>query len=305
VTRAEALLTPLLAQAASRGDLLWMAGMLELRKKNHAAARRHFERSLALQPDALEPLDGLIALDLAAGRAAAARARIDEQLARRPRSSALLILAGRVYGAAKDYPAAERALKTAIDVDPTSPVAYDELVRVYALEGQLDRAVREIEAMASAHPDSAGPPTMLGEIMEIKGRPIDAQAWFEKALKIAPRNAIVANNLAWLYADQGGDLDTALRLALLAREQLAQRPDVADTLGWVYYKRNEHSQALPLLEQAVAQDSGNPVFQYHLGLTYAKTGQTIRAREALGRALSRKITFQGAANARAVLATLQ
>ena len=80
---------------------------------------------------------------------------------------------------------------------------------------------------------------------------------------------------------------------------------MADTLGWVYYKRNEHSRALPLLRQAVEQDPGNPVFQYHLGLVYAKVGETTRARDALSRAVERQVEFQGAANARAVLASLQ
>jgi tetratricopeptide (TPR) repeat protein len=303
--RASALLGPLLKQAGHRADLQWMAGMLELSRKNRIAARSYFERSLALEPDAFEPLDGLIALDLADGRGGAARARLDAQLARRPRSTALLVLAGRVYSAVNDFSAAESALKTAISVDAMSQSAFDELARVYAVQGQLDRGAREVEAMARRTPESAGPPMMLGAIMELRGRPIEAQAWFEKALVIEPLNAIVANNLAWLYADQGGDLDAALELALMARQQLAQRPDIADTLGWVYYKRNEPSQALPFVRQAVQQDPGNPVFQYHLGLVYAKMGDTTRARDALVKAVGRNVEFQGVANARAVLASLQ
>jgi tetratricopeptide (TPR) repeat protein len=305
VDRAQSVLDSLLRQHEGRADVQWMAGMLQLQKKNRGAARTHFERSLALQPDAIEPLDGLLALELADGRPAAARARIDAHLARQPRSTRLLVLAGRVYSAAKDYPAAERALKSAIDVDAGAQAAYDELARVYAIQGQLVRAVTEVQEMARRHPQASGPPALLGAIMEAQGRPIEAQSWFEKALAVDPHNAIVANNLAWLYADQGGDLDAALRLGLLARGQLANRPDVADTLGWVYYKRNEHSRALPLLREAVEQDPGNPVFQYHLGLVYAKVGDTTRARDALSRAVERKVEFQGVANARAVLASLQ
>ena len=146
---------------------------------------------------------------------------------------------------------------------------------------------------------------MLGSITQAQGKTLDAQTWFEKALKVDPRSAVAANNLAWLYAEQGGDLDEALRLALMAREQLPQRPEVNDTLGWVRYKRGEFSHAVPSFKQSAEKDPQNPVYQYHLGLAYAKAGDVALAREALGKAVQRNVAFNGSANAKALLASLQ
>lgn len=305
IARAEALMTSLLAEAGHRGDLQWMAGMLQLQKGNRSAARSHFERALTIQPDALEPLDALVALDLASSQGPAARARIETALRARPKSTGLLLLAARVYDGLGDFPAAERVLKTAIDIDPREPAAYEQLMRSYAAQGQLERGIRELEAMARREPASIGPPTMIGVIMQAQNRVIEAQGWFEKALTIDPRSPVVAANLAWLYAEQGGDLDEALRLALLAKQQFPERPEVNDTLGWVYYKRDEIARAIPLLKQSVERDPRRAEYQYHLGLAYAKLGDTANARAALQLALQRDTRFEGAANARAVLASLR
>lgn len=303
--RAESVVRPLLKDFGDRGIVQWMAGMLQLARGNRVAARTHFERSLVIQPGTVEPLDALNALDIDAGRIPSARARVDAQLAINPRSVALLMLAARVYSVASDRPAAERALKTALEIDPGEPAIYDELARLYASQKQLDRAVREFEALAKANPTSVGPPTLLGVILTALDRPFEAQAWFEKGMKVDPRNAVIANNLAWLYADQGGDLDAALKLALLAKEQIHDRPEVDDTLGWIYYKRDEIGRALPILKSTVERAPGNRIFQYHLGLAHARAGNRNEAREALQKALRGNVTFPGASNAKAVLGTLQ
>jgi tetratricopeptide (TPR) repeat protein len=278
--------------------------VLQFKRGNHAGARGHFERALAIQPDALEPLDGLTALDIVANKPAAARARVDAQLTRTPRSIGVLMLAARVYARADDNAAAERALKTALEINPNEPAVYDELARLYASQKQLDRAVREFETLARSHPQSVGPPALLGVIYLALNRLPEAALWFEKGLALDPRNAVIANNLAWLYADQGGDLDEALRLALLAKEQIADRPEVDDTLGWIYLKRGEVGLALPLLRSTVERDPNNPVYQYHLGRAYEKAGKRSDARDALQKALRHNTTFPGASNAKAVLRDL-
>jgi putative PEP-CTERM system TPR-repeat lipoprotein len=305
VARADVLMRPLLAETGGRADVQWLAGTLQLMKHNRERAREHFERALQLQPDALEPLDALIALDLASGNNARARARVDAQLKARPRSTALLLLAGRAYSAVGDHDAASKALRTAIEIDPNDPAPYDQLVRVYAVQGTLDRATRELEALGAQHRGAVGPPTMLGTIMLARNRPTEAQVWFEKALEVNPRAVVAANNLAWLYAEEGGDLSVALRLALLAKEQLPMRPEVNDTLGWVYFKLDDLTHAIPTLKASVAAAPDNPLFSYHLGLAYAKAGQKELARTALQTAVRSKVPFTGVANARSVLASLR
>ena len=112
---------------------------------------------------------------------------------------------------------------------------------------------------------------------------------------------MLANNLAWMYLADNERLDEALRLAQSARAKLPQSADVADTLGWAFYKNGSTSQAVRTLEEAVQKSPRNAQINYHLGLAYAKHGDLTRARRVLEQALAMAPDAPEAAEARAVL----
>jgi tetratricopeptide (TPR) repeat protein len=85
----------------------------------------------------------------------------------------------------------------------------------------------------------------------------------------------------------------ALQLATSAKQQLPDNPDVDDTLGWVYYKKNLPALAIPPLEESLRKRPDTPEVLYHLGLAYAKMGDAGKARETLERALALKPAFAG------------
>ena len=78
---------------------------------------------------------------------------------------------------------------------------------------------------------------MLGIIHDGLKEHEQAQAHYEAVLKLDPRFAPAANNLAWILVEHGGNLDVALSHAQMAREQQPNDSYIADTLGWVYYKK--------------------------------------------------------------------
>jgi tetratricopeptide (TPR) repeat protein len=82
-------------------------------------------------------------------------------------------------------------------------------------------------------------------------------------------------------------------------------PEVADTLGWVYYKRDVLDLAVESLEQSVAKDPKNATYQVHLGLAYAKAGLRTKAQSALERALQLDPNVESAGDARRALADLR
>jgi len=303
--RASALLAPLLKLAPERADVQWLSGNLRLLAQDKAGARAAFERALRMQPDALEAVDGLVAIELAAGNTPRATAVVEAALARQPKSPRLLLLAARLYLTVQDPVRAEGLLRTAIDVAPGDPALYEMLARAFASQKKFDQAVKEFEALAARSPKAVGPPTMIATILEAQNRPFEAMAWYEKALAADSRAVVAANNLAWLYAEQGGDLEQALRLARIAQQQLPEHLPVNDTLGWVLYKMDNVGQAIPLLQMCAERDPKNPIYRYHLGLAYARSGNTELARESLRAALDLRPGFPGAANARSVLSTLR
>jgi tetratricopeptide (TPR) repeat protein len=302
--RAELELRPLLAQFGKESELHWLAGSIHLQRKHIPAARQSFERALSLNPDAVEPLDALVALDLQAGDVGHARGLVEQRLAKRPKDSALLVLMSRVHGFAHEPEKAEAVLRKAIEVDPWNRQPYELLGQLYLSQQKLDGALAEFEEITRRDPKSVSSYTMIGMIHQSRRNNADAQKNYQKALDINPNAVVAANNLAWMYANQGGNLDIALQLAQVAKAQLPDQPDINDTLGWVYLKKELPQLAIPAFRVSVEKSPKNPTYNYHLGLAYSKSGDDTRARVALQTALALKSDFPDADDARRLLAAL-
>ena len=96
---------------------------------------------------------------------------------------------------------------------------------------------------------------------------------------------IAANNLAFMYAEQGTNLDVALQLATTAKQRLPDDASVDDTIGWIYYKKDLPSMAVKSLEESLKKRPDTADVLVHLGLAYAKLGENAKARAAFERAL--------------------
>jgi Tfp pilus assembly protein PilF len=144
----------------------------------------------------------------------------------------------------------------------------------------------------------------LGMIYENEKDYKKAQEYYEKALTINPDYPPAANNLAYIYAEQGGNIDVALNLAQKAKEQVPEDPHIADTLGWIYYKKNVPSRAIAYLKEA-AEKIDNPQIRYHLGMAYYKNGNHDLAKKELNDALKLSTDFPGADEARSTLNALK
>jgi tetratricopeptide (TPR) repeat protein len=226
---------------------------------------------------------------------------VEQWLAEAPDDTPLRVLSARTNLAAGHTAAAEQELRAIVTADASQLEAYDLLGRIYMSQGQLDRALSEYEALAGRSKRQAGPRTMIGMIHESRGDRASARAAYEAALQADAAAGVAANNLAWMLAENGR-LDDALRLATVAKEQLRQRPEAEDTLGWVYYKKNLPGHAIPAFERAIERAPDNPTYHYHLGLAYLQAGHEKQGRSALQRALALRADFAGADDARARLA---
>jgi Tfp pilus assembly protein PilF len=226
-------------------------------------------------------------------------------VAKSPGNAALLLLAARTYAMDRDLVRAEQTLRKVIEVDATVLEAYSALGQIYMATNRLQEALQEFEALATRRPKSIGAHTMVATILHVQNRIEEARDRYKLVLAIDARSPVAANNLAWIYAETGGNLDVAVDLALAARAVLPDHASVNDTLGWVYYKKDRPLQAIPAFRDSVAGSPQNPVYHFHLGLAYAKAGEPAKARVALEQALRLKPDFPGADEARRTLATVK
>jgi tetratricopeptide (TPR) repeat protein len=161
-----------------------------------------------------------------------------------------------------------------------------------------------MDAVVQRDPKAAGALTFAGIILEAQGKADAARQRYERALAIDPNAAVAANNLAWMTASTGGNLDVALQLAQTAKRGLPESAEVNDTLGWVYYKKEMYREAVNALQQSAEKAPSNPEYRYRLGMAYVKAGQWEKGKQALGEALKLKPDFPGADEAKKTLQSL-
>jgi tetratricopeptide (TPR) repeat protein len=108
----------------------------------------------------------------------------------------------------------------------------------------------------------------------------------EQVLAEEPDDPSVNNDLGYLYADQGKNLEQAESMIKKAIDAEPDNPAYLDSMGWVLYKLGKHVDALPYLEKAIETPTGSDATIWeHLGDCCDKLQQTDKAEEAWRKAL--------------------
>jgi tetratricopeptide (TPR) repeat protein len=115
-------------------------------------------------------------------------------------------------------------------------------------------------------------------LFDLEKTPQEAIPILQEAIKFYPRSEQLKNTLAYLWAEQGVQLEEATKLI---NEVLQTAPNVAaflDTKGWILYKMNRPYDALQYLLKA-AELEKDPVVFDHAGDALAATGMLQEAKE--------------------------
>jgi tetratricopeptide (TPR) repeat protein len=287
--------------APDSADAAFLEGRVHAAKQNPERAVQSFQEALKLNPSAAPAAAAIAEIRLADGHAEdaiewASKARTAQpgdlgvrlllvralsgagQLERAEREarealtlwpdaaivhSELGMLEAQAYASSGASDKAEQTLKGIISKDPSNLQAFTMLGRVYLTQGRLDAAREEFARIAARAPNAIGARTMIAMILQTQGRKAEARKGYETILAAHPRAAVAANNLAWMYLEEAR-LDEALRYALVAKEELRRTPEVNDTLGWIYYRRNQPKEAVALLTEAVDARPDNALYREHL-----------------------------------------
>ncbi len=273
----------------------------EAQKKTDEAAKE-YEAALSHAPAAIEPLRALVRLKLAQGRSEQAITRINQALQAAPESAGLQLLLAEVYGNQKQYPESEAVVRKLIQANPRVPEAYLALANLAVARNDAPGAAQSLQQGLAAVGPNAGLSVALAEVFQRQNQPDKAIEQYEAVLARDPGNLVAANNAAALLSEAKGDqksLEKALSYA--SRFENTENPIYLDTLGWVYFKLGQYDRAKPLIEKANQKAPDVGVFQYHLGMTMLKQGDTASAKRLLQSSLQAKIPFQNADEVKATL----
>jgi tetratricopeptide (TPR) repeat protein len=292
------------ARPGSAGDH-FLLGLILRRQNKNDEARQEFEKTTELAPDNWRGLEQIVEIELAEKNYDAAVARAQQQLNKQPNSAASHFLLAKGFAAERDWSRAEAELQKAIELDAGFNPAYDALVSVYVAGGRLPDAVREMETLVAKDPTNPAKLLVAALLEQRMKQDAKAADIYEKLLAVNPEFLPALNNLACIYAEQVSKLDRAYELAQKARTLQPKEALIADTLGWVIYKRGDYQQALPLLQEAAVGLADNPEIQFHVGMASYMMGQADAAHKALQRAADSPADFPGKQEAKRRLASLQ
>jgi len=262
---------------------LYRGGMILAQSGQLKQAREAFEKAVQVAPSYAAALDMLVRLDLAEKQPSAATARVQNLIAKYPKSGGPWLLKSEIDLAARRADDAASDLHQAIELEPKLQQAYFNLARLYMASHKTKEAIDQLAALVdetkslNAEMEIAAIHTELGQFDV-------AAADYHKLLSIDPKYVPALNNLAIIDGENLGRLDEAYQIGRQAREAAPDEASVADTLGWILFKRGDLHGALELLQESAGRAPEDTVVQYHMGMAHYMLGEEDPARVAFERA---------------------
>lgn len=240
-------------------------------------------------PDDERAFGTLIGIYLATEQLEEGNQLVEKQLSRRPNHQRWNELAAYYYTETQQYLPLARLLGRMLENRQlTDPVMG---LRRYLLAmrevGQLEEADRFARGLVAVYPNLAADITYYRSSLFAHQDPARYEAILLEALQHDPKHAPTNNDLGYIWADRGENLDKALQMVQTALEAEPDNANYRDSLGWVYYKLGRFEEAIAELTKASNDPKGgSPVIVEHLGDALYRAGRTDEAAQVWRRTLN-------------------
>lgn len=265
-------------------------GMLDVIQKRYAEATVIFNkyyRSNQADPRA-RGIEGMVRTDVAQGQNEKALSLLTEEVQHSPDSPQLRSLLATVALGSDKYDLAAAQYQALAARNPKSSEVQLRWAEILHKKADLKGAIEHYKNAKELAPKNPMPAALLAHELELNGQLDESITAYRGVLRLDPKNIFALNNLAFLLADRGQDLDAAQQMAETARRMANDSFAVADTLGWIYLKKGLTSSALDVFAKLVRTDPKNATYHYHYGVTLLATGDKTKARDELRTALGSK-----------------
>jgi Flp pilus assembly protein TadD len=165
--------------------------------------------------------------------------------------------------------------------------------------GETDNSIEEYKRLADLDPKNALVHLSIGNIYSRQGKLDEAlMNEYKQVVALAPESPVGYNELAYHYAESGTNLDEGLEYALKAAELAPKDAAILDTLGWIYFKKENFIKAVETLKSAVASRQNSPTIRFHLGMAYYRNSDLKKALNEFKNSLKISARFKEASKAK-------
>lgn len=261
--------------------ILFNLARAQLASNEIAQSTENLRKVIRLSPEHSPSVILLTTIEAKDGNTSEALKLLSKQQEIDGENSLLYVLEGDIHLSTGQFKDAIIAYQNAWKLAPDRKLA----INMYtALKGaNMDNSMEYLSEWLDMHPDDVGIRATRAQAYQQKGDLAKAISDYEYALKLAPDNTLVLNNLAWMYYEKKDS--RAIGLAEKAHNISPDVATIADTLGWLLVESGEHERGLELLKKAAEQAPGIPEIHYHLAVAYAKTGDSDEAKKIMNQAI--------------------
>ena len=278
---------------SENAQLPLLRAQLFAQKNDPERAKAAVEESLRRDPQFALALDLMTSFLIAERRFDAAISQVKERVKKDPENPIFHVIEAKVQIAQQKWDQAEESLLRAIDLDPDQRTPYMLLSQVYVQDDKRSAAIKRLQQVVAKDPKDVSALMIMCGIYEYQENFVKARDTYESILDIDPNFPPALNNLAYMYSEYFDNHDEAYKYANRARQFLPHDPAIADTLGWIIFKRGDYKWAQSLIKESSEKLSGNAEVRYHLGMTYYMLGEADKAKKEFEFALSNSTDFNG------------
>lgn len=205
----------------------------------------------------------------------------------------------------KDFSRAFAQLKEIVETQPDFISPHYDLAKLYLLMGETDKSIEEYKKLANLDQKNASVHLSTGHIYSRKGEINKALDEYRQVIALAPDSPIGYNELAYHYAESKTNLDEGLKYALKAAELAPKEASILDTLGWIYFKKENFNKAVEILNAAIASRQNSPTIRFHLGMAHYKNRNLSSALNEFKNSLKISTKFKEASKAKDMIGLIE
>jgi tetratricopeptide (TPR) repeat protein len=269
-------------------DVLFQLGVVNLAESKYKDAEENFRRAYQLNPANSRGLMGIVETNMAQNKTDEALKILQGESEKSPNRLDLLLAMGNTAARAGKYDFAIQTFNRLLGQTEKGSRQGDIHLRIgeiYRRKGDVNASIQELQKARETLPDNIVVLKTLAMVLDGAQRKPEAKKVYEATLKIDPNDGVALNNLAFLLAETGGDLDDALTKAQRAKQLLPALYEISDTLGWIYLKKNLADQAIDVFKDLVVKEPNHSTYHFHLGMAYSQKGDKSQALVQLREAL--------------------
>ncbi|MDO9314005.1 MAG: PEP-CTERM system TPR-repeat protein PrsT [Burkholderiaceae bacterium] len=248
-------------------------------EKNYAAAEESLRKALIIKPDEIDAQSGLIVVFLRNQKYSSALDVAHSVQRQRPSQSLGFLMEGDIALSENNWDEALTAYRSALKRDPNAAVAAIKLHSALLMSGKKAESKSFSETWLKDHPGNVAMHSHLGDLAIREKDYPSAETNYSAALKSAPDNALVLNNLAWVLGKMKNE--NALSYAEKANDLAPNQPNIMDTLGTILADKGDTTRAIQLMTRALEIQPSNAELRLNLARIYIQSGNKVEAKKEL------------------------